>query len=38
MPKYKNGKVMWSRFKAQGLIRSKGDLDFKKNMFYKGVP
>jgi hypothetical protein len=28
MPKCKNGKVVWSRFKAQGLIRSKCHLDF----------
>jgi hypothetical protein len=27
MPKYKNEKVVYSRFKAQILIRSKGHLD-----------
>jgi hypothetical protein len=33
MPKYKNGKVMCSRFKVQGLIRSKGHFDLlKKNI------
>jgi hypothetical protein len=39
MPKCKNGKVVQSSFKAQGLIRSKCHLDFQsKNNFYKGVP
>jgi hypothetical protein len=28
MPKYKNGKVVHSRIKVQGLIRSKCHLDF----------
>jgi hypothetical protein len=28
MPKHKNGKVMQSGFKAQGLLRSKDHLDF----------
>jgi hypothetical protein len=28
MPKYNNGKVVSSRFKAQGFIRSKCHLDF----------
>jgi hypothetical protein len=28
MPKYTNGNIMWSRFEIQGLIRSKGHLDF----------
>jgi hypothetical protein len=28
MPKYKNGKVVYSRFKVQGLIRSKGHFYF----------
>ena len=38
MPKYKNGKVVWTRFKAQGLIKSKYHLDFQKNNIYKEVP
>jgi hypothetical protein len=38
MPKCKNGKVIYLRFKAQGLIRSKCHLDFVENNFYKGVP
>jgi hypothetical protein len=28
MPKYKNEKVMFSRFEVQGLIRRKGHLEF----------
>jgi hypothetical protein len=32
MSKYKNGKVMYSRFKVQGLIRSKGHLDFQEKI------
>jgi hypothetical protein len=35
MPKYKNGKVKESRFKAQILIRNKGPLDLKINKLYK---
>jgi hypothetical protein len=32
MPKHKNGKVIQSRFKIQGLIRSKYHLDFHKKI------
>jgi hypothetical protein len=46
MPKYKNGKVMYSRFKAKILIISKGHLDFENKIklqrgpwktYYKGI-
>jgi hypothetical protein len=33
MHKYKNGKVMSSRFKVQGLMRSEGHLDFPKKFY-----
>jgi hypothetical protein len=36
MPKYKNGKVKQSRFKAQDLVRTRGHLDFQ-IFFDKGV-
>jgi hypothetical protein len=36
MPKCKNGKVVRSRFKAQGLIRSKCHLDFHRKYFLQG--
>ena len=36
MPKYKSGKVVLSRFKAQGLIRSKCHLDFHRKYYLKG--
>jgi hypothetical protein len=40
MPKYKNEKVVWLRFKVQDLIRNKGHLDFQTEQFIhnnKGV-
>jgi hypothetical protein len=36
MPKCKNGKVVKSRFKTQGLIRSKCHLDFCRKEFTRG--
>ena len=36
MPKCKNGKVVLSRFKAQGLIRGKRHFDFHKKYFLQG--
>ena len=36
MPKCKNGKVVLSRFKAQGFIRSKYHLDFHRKYFLQG--
>jgi hypothetical protein len=36
MPKYKNEKVMWSKFKLQVLIRCKGHLEFRKKLILQG--
>jgi hypothetical protein len=36
MPKYKNGKVVSSRFKAQGFIRSKCHLNFHRKLSLQG--
>jgi hypothetical protein len=36
MPKCKNGKIVLSRFKAQGLVRSKCHLDFHRKELLEG--